>query len=107
MIEQHYGRFLEAEAGAQLRLLGAAGEAKPSTFDAGLTVERVSTRRKECPRRDLNPCYRRERPVSWAGLDDGDPELAGRDTLDDGPEKMSRAGLEPATRCLKGSCSTA
>ena len=24
------------------------------------------------PRRDLNPCYRRERPVSWAGLDDGD-----------------------------------
>ena len=24
------------------------------------------------PRRDLNPCYRRERAVSWAGLDDGD-----------------------------------
>ena len=24
------------------------------------------------PRRDLNPCYRRERPVSWAELDDGD-----------------------------------
>lgn len=24
------------------------------------------------PRRDSNPCYRRERAVSWAGLDDGD-----------------------------------
>ena len=28
------------------------------------------------PRRDLNPCYRRERAVSWAGLDDGDAWLA-------------------------------
>ncbi len=27
------------------------------------------------PRRDLNPCYRRERAVSWAGLDDGDAGL--------------------------------
>ena len=25
-----------------------------------------------CPQRDLNPRYRRERAVSWAGLDDGD-----------------------------------
>lgn len=25
-----------------------------------------------CPRWDSNPCYRRERAVSWAGLDDGD-----------------------------------
>ena len=25
------------------------------------------------PQRDLNPCCRRERPVSWARLDDGDP----------------------------------
>ncbi len=24
------------------------------------------------PQGDLNPCYRRERPVSWARLDDGD-----------------------------------
>src|ERR1039458_5051799 len=29
------------------------------------------------PRRDLNPCYRRERAVSWAGLDDGDASIAG------------------------------
>ncbi len=28
------------------------------------------------PQGDLNPCYRRERPVSWTELDDGD--LAGR-----------------------------
>ena len=40
------------------------------------------------PRRDLNPCYRRERPVSWAELDDGDVVV-------------SRAGFEPATLCLK------
>ncbi len=24
------------------------------------------------PRGDSNPCYRRERPMSWARLDDGD-----------------------------------
>ena len=24
------------------------------------------------PQGDLNPCYRRERPVSWTRLDDGD-----------------------------------
>jgi hypothetical protein len=29
------------------------------------------------PRRDLNPCRRRERPVSWARLDDGDVILEG------------------------------
>ena len=44
------------------------------------------------PRRDLNPCYRRERPVSWAELDDGDV-------------MVSRAGFEPATLCLKVSSS--
>lgn len=27
------------------------------------------------PRRDLNPCRRRERPVSWARLDDGDARV--------------------------------
>jgi hypothetical protein len=32
------------------------------------------------PRRDLNPCYRRERAVSWAGLDDGDAGIAGAST---------------------------
>jgi hypothetical protein len=40
------------------------------------------------PRRDLNPCRRRERPGSWARLDDGDV-------------LVSHAGFEPATLCLK------
>ncbi len=39
------------------------------------------------PRRDLNSCYRRERPVSWARLDDGD--------------MVGHAGFEPAALCLK------
>lgn len=30
---------------------------------------------KKRPQRDLNPCYRRERAVSWAGLDDRDLNL--------------------------------
>ena len=28
------------------------------------------------PQGDLNPCYRRERPVSWARLDDGDVAIS-------------------------------
>lgn len=36
---------------------------------------------KWCPRRDSNPCYRRERAMSWARLDDEDtkkiPNCAG------------------------------
>ena len=31
---------------------------------------------KKRPQRDLNPCYRRERAVSWAGLDDRDLNLS-------------------------------
>jgi hypothetical protein len=33
------------------------------------------------PRRDSNPCYRRERAMSWTGLDDGDATFSepGRD----------------------------
>ena len=30
---------------------------------------------KKRPQRDLNPCYRRERAVSWARLDDRDSNL--------------------------------
>ena len=33
-------------------------------------------RTSKCPRRDLNPCYQRERLVSLANLDDGDPSHA-------------------------------
>ena len=33
---------------------------------------RAATQARKCPQRDLNSCYRRERAMSWAGLDDGD-----------------------------------
>ena len=56
-----------------------------------------SLRNEERPRRDLNPCYRRERPVSWAGLDDGDSNAS---------RYLSRLGIEPRTLGLKGRCST-
>lgn len=37
------------------------------------------------PQRDSNPRYSLERAVSWAGLDDGDPERRRRSTPSDGP----------------------
>ena len=37
MIEQHYARFLEAEASAQLRMRDAAGGAENVNLGAGLT----------------------------------------------------------------------
>ena len=75
------------------------------------------------PQGDLNACCRRERPVSWTRLDDGDV-IFGRDYR---AKRMGwriivlalyplhirhafclvgRAGLEPATLCLKGRYST-
>src|SRR5215510_16212481 len=40
----------------------------------GLPLKRTALPKKIFwrPRRDLNPCCRRERPMSWARLDDGD-----------------------------------
>ena len=52
------------------------------------------------PQGDSNPCCRRERAVSLAGLDDGD----GRDRCFG--YVVGRAGLEPAALCLKGRYST-
>ena len=49
------------------------------------------------PQGDSNPCRRRERPVSWAGLDDGDAKSI---------SVVGRVGLEPTTLCLKGRYST-
>ena len=49
------------------------------------------------PQGDSNPCRRRERPVSWTGLDDGDGY---------GRFLVGRVGLEPTTLCLKGRYST-
>ena len=46
------------------------------------------------PQRDLNPCRRRERPVSLAWLDDGDSC------------PVSPVGIEPTTNRLKVCCST-
>ena len=49
--------------------------------------------KEERPQGDSNPRCRRERPMSWARLDD-------RDTI------LGRARLELATLCLKGRYST-
>ncbi len=49
------------------------------------------------PQPDLNRCCRRERPVSWTRLDDGDEHKS---------SMVGRARLERATLCLKGRYST-
>ena len=98
MIQEHYGKYIRDDGDALLRAYVErpkldAIKAKTGTFSETFSSELSNYRNLWRPRRDLNPCYRRERPVSWAGLDDGDV-------------MVSRAGLEPATLCLKGRCST-
>ena len=44
------------------------------------------------PQRDSNPRRRRERPVSWARLDDGDGQFIKKESLE-----VSREGIEPST----------
>src|SRR5262245_7026474 len=66
----------------------SSNEQKTGTFARTFSSEVSNYQNLWRPRRDLNPCYRRERPVSWAELDDGDVVV-------------SRAGFEPATLCLK------
>jgi hypothetical protein len=96
MIQQNYGKYIRDDGDALLRAYVETPErdvVEPETetlSDEGVLRSRDYWR----PRRDLNPCCRRERPVSWARLDDGDAVV-------------SRAGFEPATLCLKGRCSTA
>jgi hypothetical protein len=85
-LERNYGIHLDKAAQAVQR------EVQPRVHKNRKALQNNSVEWR--PRRDLNPCYRRERPVSWAGLDDGDAVV-------------SRAGFEPATLCLKGRCSTA
>src|SRR5439155_16093073 len=48
-----------------------ASEAASGRTDTGKTASEQVWR----PQRDLNPCYRLERAVSWARLDDGDTGL--------------------------------
>ena len=86
-LERNYGTFFDKAI--QKKCKGELRQNQPKNRKRNGSRD-VSWR----PRRDLNPCRRRERPVSWARLDDGDV-------------LVSRAGFEPATLCLKGRCSTA
>ena len=57
------------------------------------------------PQGDLNPCYRRERPMSWTGLDDGDAFLCmaggqGFEPWLTGPEPVVLPLDDPPTRKL-------
>ena len=78
--ERHYGRFMPGNEDAQLALLTEAAapteqpehQVKPRPRRGKVAVGGETPKRMERPRRDLNPCCRRERPVSWARLDDGD-----------------------------------
>jgi hypothetical protein len=82
-LEKNYGIYMEQ---------GVQPEVQRETAKNEMPNKNTSLGKR--PRRDSNPCCRRERPVSWARLDDGDG-------------MVSRAGFEPATLCLKGRCSTA
>ena len=91
MAGKNYGRYMRADFGERFMELS---KGKTEISGEISVLKRASGGNQWRPRRDLNPCYRRERPVSWAELDDGDV-------------LVSRAGFEPATLCLKGRCSTA
>ncbi len=62
---------------------------------AYLQPKRPNNNKSWRPQPDLNRCCRRERPVSWTRLDDGDSLVL-----------VGRARLERATLCLKGRYST-
>ena len=96
-LERHYGRLRERRREPRK----TPRSRKRRWLNGGNMA--TCLRNEKRPRRDLNPCYRRERPVSWAGLDDGDGAISRN--LRDRP-CMSRLGLEPRTLGLKGRCST-
>ena len=96
MIQENYGRYIRSDGDAPMlaylsqpkdKKEGAVNE-ETEMWAKFSDIAVLSSRKVWRPRRDLNPCYRRERPVSWAELDDGDAV-------------MSRAGFDPATLCLK------
>jgi hypothetical protein len=87
MIEESYGKYMRSDFGARLMAELEQTEIKTEISEDDF-ANAENGEEIWRPRRDLNPCYRRERPVSWAELDDGDV-------------LVSRAGFEPATLCLK------
>ena len=69
-LEKHYAAALQK--GRTIALERAQHTAETPRKTPRRVVSGKNAREQKRPRRDLNPCYRRERPVSWAELDDGD-----------------------------------
>ena len=101
MVQENYGKYIRSDGIRRCERICCTSDQqterqekniKPKSSET-FRLNSASCAKRWRPRRDLNPCYRRERPVSWAELDDGDV-------------LVSRAGFEPATLCLKGRCST-
>src|SRR5262249_23164775 len=69
-LEKHYAAALQKGRSIALEQLQQVSKTPPKT--PRVVSGAASMREQKGPRRDLNPCYRRERPVSWAELDDGD-----------------------------------
>ena len=69
-LERHYAASLQK--GRTIAMENAARASETPRKTPRASFRDVSAGNQKRPRRDLNPCYRRERPVSWAGLDDGD-----------------------------------
>ena len=59
--ERNYGVYLDK---------AVQGEVQRNSPQTRKALQNKSLSKR--PRRDLNPCCRRERPMSWARLDDGD-----------------------------------
>ena len=82
MIQENYGKYIRSDGDAPMLAYLSQSQLKEKnetvvkeeteTWAKFSEVAVLSSRKLWRPRRDLNPCYRRERPVSWAELDDGD-----------------------------------
>ena len=77
MIQEHYGKYIRDDGDAPLRAYVETSKPdvsneKTGTFSETFSDECLPTEEVWRPRWDLTPCHPRERPVSWAGVDDGD-----------------------------------